>query len=64
MANMFAKTALALGLLAAAAPAIARGWDDFTPREPSSKQPGRWEWAWDGSDGLGVSTGSDPRCGR
>ena len=32
----------------------ARGWDDFTPREPSSKQPGRWEWAWDGSDGLGV----------
>lgn len=54
MANILAKTALALGLVAVAAPAIARGWNDFTPREPSSKQPGRWEWAWDGSDGLGV----------
>ena len=34
--------------------AVARGWDDFTPREPSLKQSGHWEWAWDGTDGLGV----------
>lgn len=55
MSNLLAKTALALSLLIAAAlPAAARGWDDFTPREPSSKQPGHWEWSWDGSDGLGV----------
>src|SRR5258708_40913 len=46
---------IALGLLAwAIAPAGARGWNDFTPREPSLKQSGHWEWAWDGNDGLGV----------
>ena len=61
MANRLAKTVLVLGLLVAAVPAMARGWDDFTPREPSSKQPGRWEWAWDGSDGLGVGIAATVR---
>jgi hypothetical protein len=51
--QMFVKTALALGLLTVAAQA--RDWDSFTPREPSLRQSGHWEWAWDGSDGLGVS---------
>src|SRR5581483_241821 len=32
--------------------ALANDWDGFTPREPSLKQPGHWEWAWDGSEGL------------
>lgn len=41
--------------LALAMPALARSWDDFTPREPSLKQSGHWEWDWDGRDGLGVS---------
>src|SRR5581483_1384214 len=35
--------------------ALANDWDGFTPREPSLKQPGHWEWAWDGSDGLGIA---------
>ena len=47
--------ALCLALLFGAPPAGARSWDDFTPREPSLKQPGHWEWAWDGSGGLGIS---------
>lgn len=51
--RMFVKTALALGLLIVAA--HARDWDGFVPREPALKQPGHQEWAWDGSDGLGVS---------
>src|ERR1700755_2990311 len=46
------KAGLVFCLLAA--PALARSSDDFTPRDPSLKQPGHWEWAWDGSDGLGV----------
>jgi hypothetical protein len=33
---------------------MAKGWDDFTPREPSLKQSGHWEWAWDGTDRLDV----------
>ena len=41
--------------LALAMPVLARSWDDFTPREPSLKQSGHWEWTWDGNDGLGVS---------
>ncbi len=45
--------AVALVLLSACAQA--RDWDSFTPREPSSKQAGHWEWAWDGSDSLGIS---------
>jgi hypothetical protein len=61
MANMLAKAALALSLVVAALPAAARDRDDFTPREPSSKQPGRWEWAWDGSDGLGVGIAATVR---
>lgn len=61
MANILAKTALAVGLVLAAVPAIARERNDFTPQEPSSKQPGRWEWAWDGSDGLGVGIGATVR---
>jgi hypothetical protein len=51
----FVKTGFALCLLSlAVAPAMARDGYDFTPREPSLKQPGHWEWAWDGEDGLGV----------
>lgn len=61
MANMLAKAALAVGLVIAAVPAIAREWDDFSPRAPSSKQPGRWEWTWDGSDGLGVGIAATVR---
>jgi len=48
---LFAKIALCLFALSLV-PAQARS--DFTPRDPSLKQPGHWEWAWDGSDGLGV----------
>src|SRR5689334_7221849 len=51
----FAKAGFALCLLSlTVAPAIARDGYDFTPREPSLKQSGHWEWAWDGDDGLGV----------
>jgi len=54
--SLFAKTGFALCLLALfLVPAQAKGWNDFTPREPSLKQSGHWEWAWDGTDGLGVS---------
>ena len=38
--------------LALSLPAMARGWDDFAPQEPSLKQSGHWEWAWDGDDGV------------
>jgi len=51
--RIYGKAALVLVLLTGAA--SARDWDNFTAREPSLKQPGHWEWAWDGSDGLGVS---------
>lgn len=55
----FAKTGFALCLLSlSVAGANAKDWDGFTPREPSAKQPGRWEWAWDGTDGLGVGIGA------
>jgi len=53
--TVFVKAGFAACLFAFLTPAQARGWDDFTPREPSLKQSGHWEWAWDGSDGLGVS---------
>jgi hypothetical protein len=53
--TVFAKAAIALCLFALIAPAQARDGDDFTPREPSLKQSGHWEWDWDGSDGLGIS---------
>jgi hypothetical protein len=53
--SIFARVGFVLALLSLApVSAHARGWDDFTPREPSLKQPGHWEWTWDGSDGLGV----------
>jgi hypothetical protein len=52
--TFFTKVALCLVSLALAVPAIARSWDDFTPREPSLKQTGHWEWAWDGHDGLAI----------
>lgn len=45
---------VSLALASSLAGVSARGWDDFTPRDPSSRQPGRWEWAWDGGDGLGI----------
>ncbi|MCP5410560.1 MAG: DUF2807 domain-containing protein [Alphaproteobacteria bacterium] len=48
--------ALAALTLLAAMPAAAEPWhDDFTPRAPDVVRPGHMEWAWDGSDGLGVS---------
>src|SRR3984957_15613849 len=49
----FAGFALCVLALTAAS-ATARDWDGFTPRDPSLKQPGHWEWAWDGSDSLGI----------
>jgi hypothetical protein len=52
------KVALCLFSMALSAPALARDWSDFTPREPSVKQSGHWEWAWDGDDGLGVNVGA------
>ena len=55
---------IAVGLLSLslALPALARDWnDDFTPREPSLRQSGHWEWAWDGDDGLGVSVAATVR---
>jgi hypothetical protein len=52
----FAKAGFALCLLSMSlAGASAKDRSDFTPREPSAKQPGRWEWSWDGKDGLGLS---------
>jgi hypothetical protein len=51
--TVFAKAGLALCLFAV--PAQARDWQSFTPRDPSLKQSGHWEWDWDGSDALGVS---------
>ena len=53
--SVFAKAGFAFSLLMLLAPAQARSWEDFTPRDPSLKQSGHWEWDWDGSDGLGVS---------
>ncbi len=51
----FANTGFAVCVLAlAVASATARDWEGFTPRDPSLKQSGHWEWAWDGSDGLGI----------
>jgi hypothetical protein len=51
----FAKAGFAFCLLSlSVVPAMARDGYDFTPREPSLKQSGHWEWAWDGEDGLGV----------
>ena len=55
MANtVFAKAASVFCLLLLTTSAQARGWDDFTPRDPSLKQSGHWEWEWDGADGLGI----------
>jgi hypothetical protein len=53
--TVFARAASAFCLLLLMTSAQARGWDDFTPRDPSLKQSGHWEWDWDGSDGLGIS---------
>ena len=53
--RFLSQIAFAFLSLALAMPALARSWDDFTPREPSLKQSGHWEWTWDGNDGLGVS---------
>jgi len=51
-----AQTGLVLCLMSllCAPQAQARGFEDFTPRDPSLKQSGHWEWAWDGSDALSV----------
>jgi hypothetical protein len=51
--RIYLTAALALALLSGAA--AARDWDGFTPREPSLKQPGHWEWTWDGGDALGIA---------
>ena len=53
--SLLPKIALCLFSLALSTPALAREWYDITPREPSLKQSGHWEWAWDGDDGLGVN---------
>jgi hypothetical protein len=50
---MMAMAALALATLAAGS-AMARGWDDFMPRDPVVKQAGHYEWTWDGDDGLSL----------
>ena len=56
---LLSKITVCLFSMALALPALARDWnDDFTPREPSLKQSGHWEWQWDGTDGLGVSVGA------
>lgn len=53
MKTMLAMTCVAL--LGVAGAALGRGWDDdFVPREPAAKQPGRYEWSWDGKDGLSL----------
>jgi autotransporter translocation and assembly factor TamB len=53
--STFAKAGFVLSLLSLTlVSAQARNWDDFTPREPSLKQSGHWEWTWDGTDALGV----------
>jgi hypothetical protein len=51
----FLAPALAFALLPFTAQAQTRDWEGFTPREPSLKQSGHWEWAWDGGDALGIS---------
>jgi len=54
MKKTFALLALlSLPLLNAAS---ARSWDKdgFIARDPVVNQPGRWEWAWDGDDGLSL----------
>jgi len=51
--RIFAKTVLALILLSGCAQT--RDGDGFSAGAPSSKQQGRWEWAWDGSDALDVA---------
>src|SRR5258705_4146615 len=53
--SLLPKIALCLFSLALSTPALAREWYDITPRQPSLKQSGHWEWAWDGDDGLGVN---------
>jgi Putative auto-transporter adhesin, head GIN domain len=53
--SIFAKAGFVLSLLSLTLVcAQARNGNDFTPREPSLKQSDHWEWAWDGSDSLGV----------
>lgn len=42
--TLIAKVALCLAALALAMPALARDGDDATPREPSPKRSGHWEW--------------------
>jgi hypothetical protein len=57
------KAALAIALLSMGA-AQARDWDEFTPRTPSLKQSGHWEWNWDGTDGLGIAVPATVRYQR
>lgn len=48
-------SSVVLLLLSLAVPSAAREWNDgFVPRDPSLVQPGHWEWAWDGADGLAL----------
>jgi hypothetical protein len=49
--TMKAAIMMSCGLALATTGALARDWD-FNPREPSLKQPGHYEWNWDGKDGL------------
>ncbi|HEX2762101.1 MAG TPA: DUF2807 domain-containing protein [Rhizomicrobium sp.] len=45
---------LAFLALPFAADARGRDNDGFIARDPVVNQPGRWEWAWDGNDGLSL----------
>jgi hypothetical protein len=53
---MKAVAMMSMALLAlAATAALGRDWDDnFVPRDPAVKQPGHYEWTWDGKDSLGI----------
>jgi hypothetical protein len=55
MPKPFSLIVFCLFALGLSGSALARSWDNFTPREPSLKQSGRWEWKWDGGDSLRVS---------
>lgn len=52
--TVLVKAGFVFCLLGLSLPVNARDWSNFTPRAPSVKQSGHWEWNWDGSDGLDV----------
>lgn len=50
-----------LALLAVAVTGAFARDDDFIPRDPVVKQPGHYEWSWDGKDSLGIQSPVDVR---